>query len=178
MPPAPGTSLASIAVLFSPSRVPARRLQMAIRVRTNPHVSPDRRNRERSDAHQGLTVTHGPAVGMYIGENFSPPLSGDTGPAVVHIPHTANPQTWQPVCPRRQFGFAVSPSLSTFPIPSYAALGPDFRPRAFAGRAALPALPLVSTLRFKSAIKSMTSPLAGRSSPSSEGSVITSVCPA
>ena len=94
-------------------------------------------------------------------------------------PHTANPQIWQPVCPRRQFGFAVSPfPFPHFLFPVHAALGPDFRPRAFAGRAALPALPLVSTLRFKSAIKSMTSPLAGRSSPSSEGSVITSVWPA
>src|SRR5262245_52747469 len=63
-------------------------------------------------------------------------------------------------------------------LPVYAALRPDFRPRALAVLTGFTALALLSTLRFKSAIRSMTSPFAGFSSSSSDGSVIISVCPA
>src|SRR5215467_8643472 len=74
-------------------------------------------------------------------------------------------------------GQAVLQSLPTPCNRAYAALRPDFRPRVLAVPAGFATLVLLSTLRFKSAIKSMTSPFAGRSSSSSEGSVITSVCP-
>jgi hypothetical protein len=67
-----------VAVLLAPGVVDARRLEMASRVRADPHVLPRRRDRELADAREHLWIVDLAPV-VVVGEPAPALDAGDPG---------------------------------------------------------------------------------------------------
>src|SRR5262249_46025145 len=57
-----------VAILLSSPRIASRRLQMAIRIGTNPHLFPCRRNDQRPDSREARLAAHLATVGPDVFE--------------------------------------------------------------------------------------------------------------
>ena len=74
-----------IAMLLAALDVPPGCLEVAVRVRADPHVLPGRRDDERSNTFKGRLVAQSVTVGCNVAESFSHPHAADTRRAIRHI---------------------------------------------------------------------------------------------
>src|SRR5262245_3178814 len=74
-----------VEMLLPASGVPSRRLQMPLRVRTNPHLFPGRRNDEGFDTRQFALVMQRLALGREVTEPLAQTPAADAGRFVCHI---------------------------------------------------------------------------------------------
>src|SRR5690349_12888806 len=65
-----------ISILLAATRIAPRGLQVAARIRTDPHVFVGRRYRKFRDACEHARVTYGPAAGANVAESWRRPLAG------------------------------------------------------------------------------------------------------
>ena len=77
-----------IAMLLAPARVSTGRLQVAARVRTDPHAAPRRRDHQPSDSVQLSGVSNNGTVRVHIAEAFAHSLPRDAGRTVGHVTET------------------------------------------------------------------------------------------
>ena len=67
------------------ARVASDCLQMAARIRTDPHVGPRRWNHQRADALHDLLVANRPAIGADVSERSGPARPADPRPRVARV---------------------------------------------------------------------------------------------
>ena len=75
-----------IAVLLAAALVPSGRLDMAVWIGTDPYRSPGGRNRQRTNALQGIEVAHQLPVGQAVVEAVSRLMPGDPRHIVADVP--------------------------------------------------------------------------------------------
>jgi hypothetical protein len=80
-----GRPVGVVAVLLAPTLVVTGRLEVAVRVRADPHARPGRRQDQRRDALEGLAVAHRPPVRVAIGEALPARDARDAGCRVVDV---------------------------------------------------------------------------------------------
>ena len=74
-----------IAILLAAARVARRRLDVAVRRATDPHVAPRRRHDEAMDAAELLAIAHERAVGRAVAEADRRLFAADAGLGVAHV---------------------------------------------------------------------------------------------
>src|SRR5207249_3286630 len=80
--------LGVIPVLFPAARITARRLQVSFRIRTNPHILPCRRNRERPNAFEIGSIADGTVIRALVTEAERDHLTPDAGTIVGDVMKT------------------------------------------------------------------------------------------
>jgi hypothetical protein len=102
-----------IAILLAAALVPSDRLDMAVWIGADPYRSPGGRDRQRTNALQGIEVAHQPPVGQAVVEAISRLVPRNPGHIVADMPQLGEFRRRQRIERRLECGSPVIPALGS-----------------------------------------------------------------